>query len=69
MMKLKPILFIAIAIGLYYVGHSVGLRGDAAPAGANGVSPERAKYHITALVLMLGALGFFIAGGVSAFRK
>jgi hypothetical protein len=36
-MKFKPILFIAIAIGLYYVGHSLELRGDAAPAGANGV--------------------------------
>ena len=67
-MKMKPILFIAIAIGLYFVGRSVGLQGDAAPVDPSGVSPERAKYHLIALVLMLGALGFFIAAGVSLFR-
>jgi hypothetical protein len=67
-MKLKPLIFIAIAIGLYFVSHSLGLRGDAAPFGANGVSPERAKYHVIALVLLIGALGFFIAAGVTAFR-
>jgi hypothetical protein len=66
--RLKPILFIAIAIGLYFVSHSIGLRGDAAPVDPSGVSPERAKYHLIALLLMLGALGFFIAAGVSFFR-
>jgi hypothetical protein len=67
-MRLKPLLFIAIAIGLYVVSSDVGLQGDAAPLVPGGVSPERAKYHLIALVLMLGALGFFIAAGVSLFR-
>ena len=67
-MPFKPILFLAIAVGLYWVAHSIGLRGDAAPLNVGGISPERAKYHILALVLMLGALGFFIAAGVSLFR-
>jgi hypothetical protein len=67
-MNLKPMLFLAIAIGLYFVSHSLDLRGDAAPVGADGVSPERAKYHLAALVLLVGALGCFIYAGVSAFR-
>ena len=57
-MRFRPLLFIAIAIGLYWLAHSVGLRGDAAPLNVGGVSPERAKYHIIALLLMLGALAF-----------
>jgi hypothetical protein len=68
-MNFKSLLFLAIAIGLYFTAHSLDLRGDAAPFGANGVSPERAKYHLAALVLMLGALGCFIYAGVSAFRR
>jgi hypothetical protein len=67
-MRLKPLIFIAIAIGLYVVSRDVGLQGDAAPLVSGGVSPERAKYHLIALVMMLGALGFFIAAGVSMFR-
>jgi len=67
-MKLKPLIFLAIACGLFFVGHEVGLRGDAAPLVPGGVSPERAKYHLIALVLTLGAFGFFIAAGVSLFR-
>jgi hypothetical protein len=69
MMNLKPALFLAIAIGLYFVSHSLELRGDAAPIAEHGASPERAKYHIAALVLLLGALGCFIYAGVSAFRQ
>lgn len=68
-MNLKPLLFLAIAIGLYFLSHALGLRGDAAPLSTSGVSPERAKYHIMALVLLLGALGCFIYAGVSAFRS
>ena len=68
-MNVKPILFLAIAIGLYFVSRSLELRGDATPISASGVSPERARYHIMALILMLGALGCFIYAGVSAFRK
>jgi hypothetical protein len=67
-MNFKPILLLAIAIGLYFVSHSLELRGDAAPVDPSGVSPERARYHIAALVLLLGALGCFIYAGVSAFR-
>ena len=51
-MRLKPLLFIAIAIGLYVVSSDVGLQGDAAPLVPGGVSPERAKYHLIALVLI-----------------
>lgn len=68
-MNLKPILFLAIAIGLYFVSHALELRGDAAPLVENGVSPERAKYHLMALILLLGALGCFIYAGVSAYRQ
>jgi hypothetical protein len=67
-MSIRPIIYLAIAIGLYFVSHSLELRGDAAPLVAGGVSPERAKYHVIALVLLLGALGFFIAAGISAYR-
>jgi hypothetical protein len=67
-MKIKPLILLAIAIGLYFVSRSIELQGDAAPFGADGVSPERAKYHLIALVLLLGALGSFIYAGVSLFR-
>jgi hypothetical protein len=67
-MKLKPMLFIAMAIGFFFVARSVELRGDAAPIVAGGVSPERAKYHLISLVLMLAALGLFTAAGVSLYR-
>jgi hypothetical protein len=67
-MNIKSILLLAIAIGLYFVSHSLELRGDAAPISPHGVSPERAKYHLMALVLLLGALGCFIYAAVSAFR-
>lgn len=67
-MKLKPLILLAVAIALYYAGHVLDLRGDAAPFGADGVSPERAKFHFAALVMMLGALGCFIAAGVSLWR-
>ena len=68
-MMLKPTIFIATAVGLYSVSHALELRGDAAPFAANGVSAERATYHIAALLLMLGALGCFISAGVSAVRS
>ena len=67
-MKLKPLIFIAVGFGLSYVAKDIGLRGDAAPFVPGGVSPERLKYHLIALVLTLGALGFFIAALVSLFR-
>ena len=68
-MKLKPLIFLAVAIVLYAVSHSLELRGDGAPFGEDGISPERAKYHLMALILLIGALGFFIAAAVTAFRK
>ena len=67
-MKFKPLIFIAVGFGLSYVAKDVGLRGDAAPFVPGGVSPERLKYHSIALVLTIGALGFFIAALVSLFR-
>ena len=68
-MNLKTILYLAIAFGLLAVGHSVGLRGDAAPLAESGVSAERAQYHLIALGLTLGALGFFIAAGLNIWRN
>ena len=68
-MRLKPILFLAIGFGLFAVSRSVELQGDLAPLVPGGVSPERAKYHLLALLLMLGAFGMFIAAGVSLFRS
>jgi len=68
-MNLKAILFAAIAFGLMAVSHALELRGDLAPFGENGVSPERAKYHLMALFALLGALGFFVSAGVSVFRR
>lgn len=67
-MTVKPVLLLALAIGLYVVSHALELRGDAAPISAGGVSSERAIYHLAALVLLLGALGCFLYAGVSAFR-
>ena len=67
-MNLRSIILLAVAFGLYALSHSLELRGDLAPIVEGGVSTERASYHLGALVLMLGALGCFIAAGVSAFR-
>ena len=67
-MKLTPPIFLAVAAGLWFVGHDVGLRGDAAPVVPGGMSPERAKYHLIGLLLTIGALGFFIAAAVSLVR-
>ena len=67
-MRFKPLIFIAVGFGLYWVARDVELMGDLAPFVPNGVSTERAKYHIIALVLMIGALGFFIAALVDLFR-
>lgn len=68
-MNLRTMLLLATAIGLYVVSHALELRGDAAPIVESGVSSERASYHLSALVLLLGALGCFITAGVSAFRN
>lgn len=68
-MKLKPILFIAMGVGFYAVSRSIELQGDAAPIVPGGVSPERLKYHLIALLLMLAAFGLFIAAGVSLYRN
>ena len=68
-MAFRTILFLAIAIGLYFLSHSLELRGDLAPVSPSGVSPERARYHIMALVALLGALGCFIYAGITAIRN
>ena len=68
LMKLQPLLLIAAAIGLYAISHVLDLQGDAAPFAASGVSTERAVYHLSALVLLLSALGCFIGAVVLAVR-
>jgi hypothetical protein len=67
-MNLKPVLFLAIAIGLKTLSHSLELHGDAIPFGPDGATLERTHYHLMALVALLGALGCFIYAGLSAFR-
>jgi hypothetical protein len=68
-MSFKTVLFLAIGIGLFFVSHELELRGDMAPLVENAVSPERAKYHLMALVVLLGALGCFVYAGVRVFRR
>lgn len=68
-MNFKTMLLLAIAIGLLFVSHTLNLRGDAAPFAEHGVSADRAKYHLAALVVLLGALGCFVSAGVSLFRR
>ena len=67
-MRWKPLIFIAVGFGLYWVARELEVMGDAAPFVPGGVSTERAKYHIIALIMMIGALGFFIAALVGIFR-
>jgi len=66
--KLRTIILIAIGFGLYSCSHSLELRGDLAPLAAEGVSPERAKFHILALVVLIAGLGCFIAAGLGIVR-
>ena len=68
-MSFKFIWPLAIAFGLIALSNSLELRGDLAPFGENGVSPERAKYHIMALVALLGAAGCFAYAGLCAIRN
>lgn len=68
-MRFTTLIFLAIAIGCYFVGHSLEVRGDGAPLAEHGISSARAKYHLAALLAMLAALGFFIAAAVSLFRR
>jgi hypothetical protein len=62
-------LLLAVGFGLSYASHLVGLRGDAAPFAEHGVSTQRAAYHLTAIVILLGALACFISAGVMLFRR
>ena len=67
-MRWKPLIFIAVGFGLYWVARDVESMGDAAPFVPGDVSTERAKYHIIALLMMIGALGLFIAALVNLVR-
>ena len=67
-MKLKPLIYIAVGFALLWLSKRLELHGDLAPIDPSGVSPERAKYHIAALVALLGAIGLFIAALLGIFR-
>jgi hypothetical protein len=67
-MKFRTMILIAVGFGLYSCSHSLELRGDLAPLAASGVSPERAKYHILALFVLLAGLGCFLAAGLGMVR-
>lgn len=68
-MSFRAILYLAIGFGLVAVSRSVELHGDMAPIIEGGVSPERAKFHIMALVLLLGALVLFVMAGLDIVRR
>lgn len=75
-MNLKTLVFICLGFALMYASKSVELMGDLAPVAKElapvakeGVSTERATYHIAALVLLLAALASFISGGLCAWRS
>jgi len=67
-MKFKPIIYTAIAFGLLSLSHSLELRRDLAPFMKDGGSGERLSYHLMALVALVGAIGLFIAAGMSLIR-
>ena len=67
-MTVRPLVYIAIAIGLRFASKQVERLGDAAPIVPGAVSPERLQYHLVALVLLVAAIGFFIAALVSLVR-
>ncbi len=68
-MNLKMLVLICLGFALIYVSKFVELMGDLAPVAKEGVSTERAIYHIAALVLLLAALALFISGGLCAWRS
>ena len=67
-MKFKPIIFLAVALFLSAISQPLELRGDVAPVVENGVSGERATWHIMALACLIGAIYFFVSAGVSLVR-
>jgi hypothetical protein len=62
---MKPFVFIAFGFGLKFISKQVELMGDGAPSMASGVSSARLGYHSLALVILLGAIGCFVAALVS----
>ena len=68
-MNFKTIFLLALGFGLMSLSHSLELRGDLAPFVEDGVSAERAQYHIMALAALLGAVGCFIYAGIRIFRR
>ncbi|TMJ17299.1 MAG: hypothetical protein E6G92_13270 [Alphaproteobacteria bacterium] len=68
-MNFKTIFLLAVGFGLMSLSHSLELRGDLAPFVKDGVSAERAQYHLMALAALLGAMGCFVYSGVRIFRR
>jgi len=67
-MRTKQIGYIAVGFGLLFVSHSVGQLGDIAPLNPGGVSGERLKYHLAALLLDVGAIACFVTALVGWWR-
>ncbi len=63
-MNIKIIILLAIGVGLKTVSHSLELQGDLAS-----VASERLTYHLSALVMLLGAAACFIYAGLGIFRS
>jgi hypothetical protein len=68
-MSFKTMFVLAVGFGLMSLSRSLELRGDLAPFVEDGVSAERAQYHIMALVALLGAMGCFLHAGIRIFRR
>ena len=63
-MNSRTVLSLAAAFGLMSVSKAMSAQGDVYAEAAT-----RLTYHLSALGLLLGALGLFIYAGVSAFRR
>jgi hypothetical protein len=60
-MKRSPWLLLAIGGALSLLSRVLEARGDAAPFAESGVSYERLAFHLPALLLLVAALGCFVA--------
>jgi hypothetical protein len=68
-MKLRSVVYIALGFGLLSLSRALELRGDLAPFAESGVSGERLTWHVMALLVLVGAIGFFVSALVNLFRR
>lgn len=66
---MKAWIFVVLGFALKFVSKQVELLGDAQPAMAADASSGRLGYHLVAMVLLVAAIGCFIAAIVSFIRN